>query len=316
MRFLNNHPGLLIHAVQKMLAHGISAYSVLLGEMHGRNPTRRNRNIGTARSGHGQNNRLTIPEVGHGGHVFWERIDGASEISRVVSGRVLRFFIQPTRADCVYACTVDDITRLMSYVPSSDWEGLETVVLRQPRRKEQILASVWGRLSYAADLVNRHGDVLYRGPAIIIEAVKPTAPLKFGKSLSLDDMAELERLKWDGHKLRPNDSNHTLEPTLESCRATQLYRTIPHELGHWVDFLEKVEHPSVRFGADEEIAGYGKLLDRYHSRPNSEKERFAHAYAEQLRRHLIASRAIPFDRQLDCEQMTQDRLRLQDFHRP
>jgi hypothetical protein len=284
-----------------------------MGEMHGRNPTRRNRNLGTTKSGHGQNNRLTIPDVGHGEHVFWERIDGAIEVSRVVSGRALKFFIQPTRADCVYACTVDDITRLMSYVPFPDWEGLATVVLRQPRRKEQTLASVWGRLSYAADLVNKRGDVLCSGPAIIIEAVNPTKPLKFGKSLSLDGMAELERLKSDGHKLRPGDRNHTIEPTLESCRATQLYRTLPHELGHWVDFLEKVERPAVKLGADN-IDDYGKLLDRYHSRPNGEKERFAHSYAEQLRQHLIASRAIPFDRELDHEQLMQDRLRLQDFH--
>lgn len=281
--------------------------------MHGRNPNRRNRNIGTARSGHGQNNQLTIPRVGRGNYAFWEKIDGARAINRIVSGRVLRFFVQPTRADCIYACTVDDITRLMSHVPSSDWEGLETVVLRQPRRKEQTLASVWGRLSYAADLVNRHGDVLYSGPAIIIEAVNPTASLKFGKSLSLDGMAELERLKLDGHKLRPLGRNHIVEPTPESCRATQLYRTLPHELGHWVDFLEKVERPAVKLGSDKEIDGYGKLLDRYHSRPNGEKERFAHSYAEQLRQHLITSRAIPFDRQLDRKQVTQDGLRLQDF---
>jgi hypothetical protein len=178
--------------------------------MHGRNPTRRNRNIGTAKTGHGQNNRMTIPEVAHGEHVFWERIDGAREVSRTISGRVLKFFVQPTRADCVYACTVDDLTRFMSHVPATDWEGLEAFVLRQPRRKEQTLASVWGRLSYAADLVNKRGDVLYSGPAIIIEAVNPTEPLKFGKSLSLDDMAELERLKSDGHKLRPGDRNHTI----------------------------------------------------------------------------------------------------------
>src|SRR5947208_6504135 len=139
--------------------------------IHGRNPTWRNRNVGTARSGHGQNNRLTIPDVGHGEHVFWERIDDARQVSRVISGRVLKFFIQPTRADCVYACTIDDITRLISFAPPSDWEGLETVVLRQPRRKEQTLASVWGRLSYAADLVNKRGVVLHSGPAIIIEAV-------------------------------------------------------------------------------------------------------------------------------------------------
>lgn len=281
--------------------------------MQGRNPTRRNRNIGTAKSGHGQNNRMTVPEVAHGDHVFWERIDGAREVSRIISGRILRFFVQPTRADCIHACTVDDIVRLMSHVPTTDWEGLEAVVLRQPRRKEQTLASVWGRLAYFAELVNRRGDVLYSGPAIVIEAVNPTEPLKFGKSLSLDDAAELGRLRSDGHELRTGDRSHTIEPTLETCRATQLYRTMLHELGHWVDFLEKVQRPSAALGADEEGDGYGGLLDRYHSRPSREKERFAHDYAVRLRKHLVEIRAIPFDRELDRDQLMKDGLRVQDF---
>jgi hypothetical protein len=278
--------------------------------MPGYNPTRRNRNIGTAKSGHGQNNRLTIPEIAHGEHVFWERINGAQEVSRVISGRVLKFFVQPTRTDCVHVCTVDDIARLMSHVPLRDWEGLDAILLRQPRRKEQTLAPVWGRLSYAADLVNQRGRVLYSGPAIIIEAVNPTEPLKFGKSLSVDCMAELERLKSDGHKIRPGDRNHTIEPTLESCRATQLYRTLPHELGHWVDFLEKVERPAA---APLDPDAYGELVERFHSRPDREKEQFAHSYAEGLSQCLLATNAIPFDRQIDREQLLKDHLRLEDF---
>ena len=129
-------------------------------------------------------------------------------------------------------------------------------------------------------------------------------------------MAELERLKTeaDGHKLRPNDRNHTIQPSLDSCRATQLYRTLPHELGYWVDFLEKGDRPADQLAADEEVVGYEQLLARYHSRPKGEKERFAHSYAEQLRQHLIAERAIPFDRELDREQLAQDGLRMQDFH--
>jgi hypothetical protein len=278
--------------------------------VHGYNPTRRNRNIGTARSGHGQNNRLTIPRLAHGANAYWERIEGAQEVSRPVSGRILKFFVQPTRADCVHACTVDDIVRLMSLVPISDWEGLGAIVLRQPRRKEQALASVWGRLSYAADLVNQRGQVLYSGPAILVEAVNPTEPVKFGKSLSADGIAELGRLKSDGHKIRPGDRNHTIVPTLRSCRTTQLYRTLPHELGHWVDFLEKVERPAAALANPD---AYGELVERFHSRPSLEKERFAHSYAQRLLERLLATNAIPFDRQIDGEQLLRDHLRLNDF---
>jgi len=281
--------------------------------MERRNPTRRNRNIGTAKSGHGQNNRMTVPEVDRGDHAFWEKIDGAKEVTRIVSDRVLKFFIQPTSAGCIHACTVDDIARLMTNVPVVDWEGLEAVVLRQPRRKERTLASVWGRLSYFAELVNGRGDVLYGGPAIVIEAVNPTEPLKFGKSLSADDAVELERLKSDGHRLRPGDRSHTVEPSLESCRATQLYRTLPHELGHWVDFLEKVKRPAARVCNQDDADVYERLLERYHSRPTREKEHFAHAYAERLYQHLSAMAAIPYDRQLDTEGFMRDGLRQQDF---
>jgi hypothetical protein len=281
--------------------------------MRARNPTRRNRNIGTAKSGYGQNNKMTIPAIAHGHHVFWERIDNATEVSRIVSDRSLKFFIQPTRSDCIHACTVDDIARLMSHVPLIDWEGLDAVVLRQPRRKEQTLASVWGRLAYAADLVNERGSVLYCGPAIVIEAMNPSEPLKLGKSLSPDDAAELERLRLDGHKLHSGNRNHTLDPTPESCRATQLYRTVLHELGHWVDFLEKVERRFTRDGGNLENDAYAGLLNQYHGRPHVEKEHFAHHYAERLRKHLIAIGAIPFDRVLDPDQLIRDGLRLRDF---
>jgi hypothetical protein len=291
---------------------GPDAFSVyLLLIVRSYNPTRRNRNIGTAKSGHGQDNRMTIPDVSHGESIFWEKIEGAKEIIRIVSGKPLKFYVQPTRADCVHACTVDDIARLMSHVPVGDWEGLDAIVLRQARRKEQMLEPVWGRLAYAADLVNQHRQVLYSGPAIIIEAVNPAKPFRFGKSLSSDGRAELDRLKTDGHKLRPGDRNNTIVLTLESCRATQLYRTLPHELGHWVDFLQKVEHPAA---ALPNLDTYGELVEQFHRRPSREREEFAHSYAERLARRLLATDAIPFDRLLDREQLLKDHLHLDDFY--
>jgi len=278
--------------------------------MTGYNPTRRNRNIGTRKSGHGQNNRLSIPQIAHGEHIYWERIDNAQEVVRVVANRDLRFFVQPTRSDCVHSCTVDDLALLMSHVPSDDWEGLDAIVLRQPRRKEETIASVWGRLAYAADLVNQSGRNLYSGPAIILEAVSLTRRNKFGRSLTPDDVLELERLRSDGHSVLPGDKNHSFESTLESCRATQLYRTLLHELGHWVDFLQKVEKPAA---TSSSRYPYPTLLERFHSRPDREKEEFAHSYADRLRDNLRLGDVIPFDRQFSLEQISKDKLRPQDF---
>jgi hypothetical protein len=263
-------------------------------------------------SGRGQDNRMAIPGVAHGENVFWERIDGSRHASRTISGRPVQFFVQTTRADCVHACTIDDIARLLSYVPPEDWEGIEAILLRQPRRKEQLLEPVWGRLAYASDLVDGKRRVVYQGPLIVLEAVNPCQPIEFGKRLSADDAAELDRLKSDGHTIRNGDKNNTVTPTLASCRATQLYRTFLHELGHWVDFMEKVERPAAFLASDE----YPGLLDRFHGRTTKEKEQFAHRYAEQLRRGLVATHVLPFDRQLEPERLNHDNLLVQDFEFP
>ena len=275
-----------------------------------RNPTRRNRNIGTAKRGHGRNNRLKIPSVGHGRHAFWERISEARQVKRLVSSKELRFFVERTRTDCVYACTVDDIVRFMSYVPVADWQELHAIVLRQPHRKQQTLSAVWGRLDYAMELVDERGRELYTGPAIILEAINPNEPIKFGKSLSIDATAEFERLKSDGHHVRVGSKNNTLESTLESCRATQLYRTLPHELGHWVDFLTKVEY---RAGIGASAEEYEQLLERFHARPDREREDFAHSYALKLSQKLYAAAAAPFPRQINRDQVLEDGLRWEDF---
>jgi hypothetical protein len=174
------------------------------------------------------------------------------------------------------------------------------------------LEPVWGRLAYAAELVDGKRRVLYQGPAIVLEAVNPIQRIEFGKRLSADDVAELGRLKSDGHNIHNGDRNHTVTPTLGSCRATQLYRTFLHELGHWVDFLEKVERPATLLTPDE----YSVLLDRFHGRTTKEKEQFAHRYAEQLRRRFVAARLVPFDRQLDYERLKEDSLLVQDFEFP
>jgi hypothetical protein len=42
----------------------------------GWNPTRRNRNIGTAKSGHGLDNSLVIPSPRYESWVFWQNLDG------------------------------------------------------------------------------------------------------------------------------------------------------------------------------------------------------------------------------------------------
>ena len=61
-------------------------------------------------------------------------------------------------------------------------------------------------------------------------------------------------------------------------RCTQLYRTVPHELGH---------HRHYRAAGS---------VDRYHAIPQLDREAAAHRYADELGEKLREKGSIPFDR--------------------
>ncbi|MDJ0797430.1 MAG: hypothetical protein QNJ51_11470 [Calothrix sp. MO_167.B12] len=46
---------------------------------------------------------------------------------------------------------------------------------------------------------------------------------------------ELERLREDGHRTATDKRHYLISSTLDSIRNTQLYRTLHHEIGHYVD---------------------------------------------------------------------------------
>ena len=62
-----------------------------------------------------------------------------------------------------------------------------------------------------------------------------------------------------------------------------------HEIGHWVDWLEKVERPEGQGG------NYITLKDAYFSRPSKEREAFANRYADEIRERLVRTGVIPFE---------------------
>src|SRR5688572_10097788 len=117
---------------------------------HGQDATRRNRNIGSARQGLGQNNRMAIPWCGL--KLYYENLTECKIGLRAVDCRTLTFIVEATRADSRHACTVDDITRVLIHAPSSDFFGIDFIVLRQPKRKEEIINPVWGRIAFYAEI--------------------------------------------------------------------------------------------------------------------------------------------------------------------
>lgn len=256
----------------------------------GFNPARRNRNIGTPRQGHGQDNRLVVPNPGRlvspieriGPHV--------ADVWRVGS-REVRFVVERLGENWLHPCTIGDVIRLLELVPESDWAGIGTIVFRQPTRKQSVLAPSWGRLFYFGEISTARGRVVADGPMILLDAVEHGYHFTWRSGLALDDQAELSRLGADGHDIERSGSRYRVRTSPESARATQLYRTLPHEIGHWFDWLEKVETPAAR-GED-----FPMLQDRYFARPSDEREGFAHRYADRIRAILSAACAIPFEPQ-------------------
>ena len=283
-----------------------------------RNPIRRNKNIGTAKQGYGQNNRLTIPQISTQSLRFYERLGEYTKTARDINGNRFEFVIEATREKVNHACTVDDLAEMIRHIPPADYGDLNLIVLRQPKRKEENLASVWGRLIYHYEF---EGD--FR-PAVIIEATDCKRTFKWTKKLSVDDQKELDRLKKDGHEFVTTKRHFIANYNIKNVRNTQLYRTLPHEFAHYIHYHNVVIKPlekmkKVLDKLDIQIDGndttetnplfskWEEMDDAYRAKIEEnekkyfaiikdEKEVFAHNYADKLIRKLKACEAIPFDR--------------------
>jgi hypothetical protein len=242
---------------------------------------RRNKNIGTAKSGRGQDNRMSIPErwIGVRWIKFHEKLNSPIALQRSINGHEITFLVEPVLPGFLHACTPDDIARILELLPQNHIEGIDLIVLRQPKRKERILSPVWGRLLYWTEIQQ------YSGVAIHIEAQAVDDTLYWGKSLDPDDSQELERLEEDGHQVIAEARLYVIQMTAESIRATQLYRTLPHEVGHYVDYL---------LSTNEEGDS-----DLFWSKPSKDKEDFAHRYAREFVEREKKAGNIPFQRKLD-----------------
>ncbi|MBN2693275.1 hypothetical protein JXR93_01310 [bacterium] len=243
------------------------------------NPIRRNKNIGTSKSGYKKNNILTIPNYFYGDLVFWVRVSNSYEIiKKEIFDKEIVFIIEKTKKDYSYSVTVDDIISLLKQIPKDDWSGINHFFFRQAKRKEEIFQPVWGRLGYNVNICG------FKGAAIVLEAVKDNFIIKWSKSLDSETKKEFNRLISDGHQIEDNGRLYLIKTSKESIRNTQLYRTIIHEIGHWVHWKKEVLEPSKK-GLD-----YDKLNNRYHYKiSRREKEIFAHNYADQIGKIVIKS---------------------------
>ena len=250
------------------------------------NPTRRNRNIGTSKQGYGQNNKLTIPEPCGILKSFYERLVDYRKTKRTINGHEFLFIIEKTRQTSKHSCSVADIETILEQIPQRDYGNLKFIVLRQPKRKEETLSPTWGRLIYSYEF---ESDVF---PAIILDAVDYTKKFKWTNKLSIENQREIERLKNDGHEIENDGRSLIAEYKLENVRNTQLYRTLPHEFGHYVHYLENVECAA---NEDEEFEVWETRWNKYFEIPQSEKEKFAHKYADNFKVEMQKKKIIPFE---------------------
>jgi hypothetical protein len=255
--------------------------------------TRRNRNIGTVKQGHGQDNRLTIskPYFWSGDYRhFTERLTHYEKFFRTANGRQFTFVVETPREDCYHACTVDDVAFMLFHIPPADYGDLRLIVFRQPKRKEEILFAAWGSLAYAYEFEGGYG------PAILLEAIHRKEGVKWSKSMSVDKRNEFERLQQDGFVFVAGKRDYQTKVTMENARATQLYRTLPHEFGHYAHYRQTIEIPAPTLSVLSGMSKDERRAYYFDSISAAEKEKFADAYADRLRADLLDCGVISFPR--------------------
>lgn len=74
---------------------------------------RRNRNLGTAKSGRGATNRFAIPERWTDLSVYWQKLARFVAVEKSIGSHTIAFLVEPTRRGWLHHCTVDDVLRVL-----------------------------------------------------------------------------------------------------------------------------------------------------------------------------------------------------------
>lgn len=251
----------------------------------GWNGTRRNRNIGTSKQGHGTDNKLSIPQPSDTLKNFYERFDDVEIQTIKVHKRDIPVIIEKLKEGYFYSCTPTDVEHILNQLPLEDLIDLGLIIFRQSKKKEEIISPVWGRLVYSMEF---KGDYY---PAIILEAVPITFQFKYPLKQSVEKSQEFDLLRQDGVVFRLGKRNYIAEMNEKIIRNIQLYRTLLHELGHYVQYYNMVERPGTEV---EEIEQWEKRWEEYCSIPQRDKELFANRYAVKMKKELVEKGIIPF----------------------
>ncbi len=267
------------------IPHVSSIIRLIINTM--KNPTRRNRNIGTAKFGHGQSNKMKIPTSRYDQHgidtLFHERVKPDHLSHHVIGENKITVLYEKPRDGWSYGCSPSDVLFLYSIIQEEIGDIPGLLVFRQPTKKQSNLQPVWGRLDYVSVIGG------FIEPTIYLEALN-IGHKRWPKPKSLEDQEEHNRLIADGHEFTEHKRYFSSFCSDENIRSTMLYRTLLHELGHWheYDSIYDKMHAISEQELDDEI-------DHHHAKPVREREHYAHQFAEKLTAKLRASGKIPFD---------------------
>ena len=257
----------------------------------GWNPTKRNKNIGTKKSGYSKNNELVVPERSCDDRVFWERLIDPVACPLEIKGHQITLLVEPTRTGYVHACTPSDIVRVLELVEQEHLEQIELMIFRQPTKKEEILRPVWGRFTRYSDISSQ-----YSGSSVFLEAQPIGAIIRWDNKLHPYDRRELLSLERDGHQIKQVKRGYDIITTPTTVRNTQLFRTLPHEIGHAVDYLKNSLNMSLEASTDIESAYIRSL---YGSKPSLDKKEYAHRYARTFYEKHTSQGLLPFEHLYD-----------------
>lgn len=195
-----------------------------------------------------------------------------------VHGQTITVVSEQLRKGSVYPCAPTEACAVLECLPAADIAGIGLVVLRQPTRKQDILIPAWGRMHWCVEFRG------YTGPAIALDAVDLDWPrLRWSRSLSPDQDKELGRMRQFGFAVTETRRSYEILLTPEHMRRWVLGRSLPHEVGHWVDFRRRVLDPLGAISTPDvyNTQGYEDLLSRWWGRPHREREQFADRYADE-----------------------------------
>ena len=233
-------------------------------------------------------NDMRIPESWQDKHgnfsVYYERLEYARVQEAIIGDFQLKILYEQPQEGFTYGCSPSDVVKILSaamhLVP-----GLPDIIaFRQPTRKQRQHKPVWGRFLYFTEF-GKH-----QGTAILLEAQELGATLKWSKRMTLDDRAEYDRLIGDGHFFKEAKRHYEAKLLKHPVRNTILYRTLLHELGHWVQYHQEVLNGPTALDEDRDTTS-----ELYFAKPRATREGYAHTFAAKLAQSQRLDRVIPFE---------------------